>query len=35
MKHKQGGNGSSKFQIHNEDMGGWVRVINADFDADR
>ncbi len=26
MKHRPGGNGSSKFPVHHEDMGGWVRI---------
>lgn len=26
MKAKPGGNGSSKFPVHQQDMGGWVRV---------
>jgi hypothetical protein len=27
MKPKQGGNGSSKFPVHQQDMGGWVRIF--------
>jgi len=27
MKHQPGGNGSSKGVIHQEDVGGWVRVF--------
>jgi len=29
MKPKQGGNGSSKFPVHQQDMGGWVRVFTV------
>ncbi len=29
MKSRQGGNGSSKFEIGTHDMGGWVRVVAA------
>jgi hypothetical protein len=32
MKHAAGGNGSGKFEIHHQDMGGWVRVF-ADRDV--
>lgn len=26
MKPSSGGNGTGKFEIHNDDMGGWLRV---------
>lgn len=27
MKNPAGGNGSSKFPVHQQDMGGWVRIF--------
>jgi hypothetical protein len=27
MKHQSHGNGSGRFNIHSQDMGGWVRVF--------
>jgi hypothetical protein len=32
-KHKPGGNGSGKFNVHTVDMGGWARIFTDDMIA--